>query len=158
MNLATQVFNIPELMELILLSLPDTNSIHDEIKTLRTIHLSQATCRTWHYLVRESTALKQMLYLSTPLEIIQSDVWKEKTAFPPARPNPWIPHLLLNQRSWGSSWPFETIYAMSLNDNPGPSKPKLWTFYLEISRAQYSRLPPSGEWRKQLATSPPFTD
>ena len=63
----------------------------------------------------------------------------------------------LNQRSWGSAWPFETIYT-SLYEGTGPSRPKFWTFSLELSRAQYSRLPPAGAWRDLLATSPPFTD
>ena len=68
------------------------------------------------------------------------------------------PHILLNQRSWGSAWPFETAYTAALYEGINPSRPKFWTFSLELSRAQYSRLPPAGPWRELLATSPPFTD
>lgn len=157
MNAVTQVFNLPELMELILLSLP-SDTTHSEIKTMRTIHISQTASRTWHELIYISTPLRQRLYLPTPADASESRSWMEKSPFPPAQPNPWIPHLLLNQRSWGSAWPFETIYTASLYEGLGPSKPKFWTFSLEISRTQFSRLPQSGEWRRQLVTSPPFTD
>ena len=157
MNAATQVFNIPELLEMILLSLP-SDTIHSEIRTIRTIHTAQSASKTWHRLVQTSTPLRQKLYLPTPLDMVESKTWSQKTAFPPAEPNPWIPHLLLNQRSWGSAWPFETIYTATLYSDFGPSKPRLWTFSLELSRAQYSRLPLPGAWRQQLVTSPPFAD
>ena len=158
MNAASQVFNIPELMELILLCLP-CDTTHSSIASMRTIHVSQAASRTWYLLLRESTPLRQRLYLPTALDKTESKDWLTKTAYPPAEPNPWIPHLILNQRSWGSAWPFETIYTTSLYESGlNPSKPKFWTFCLELSRAQYSRLPPPGAWRQQLATSPPFTN
>lgn len=156
-NSATRVFNIPELLELVLLSLP-CETTHTEIVSMRTIHTSRTTTRTWHSLLEHSPLLRHRLYLSTALDKDESKAWLEKSAFPPAGPNPWIPHLLLNQRSWGSAWPFETIYTATLYEGLNPSRPKLWTFSLELSRMQYSRLPSAGAWRELLATSPPFTD
>ena len=144
-------------MELILLSLP-FNTIHTEIASMRTIHTSQTTSRTWHLLIQESTPLRQKLYLPTGLDRSESQTWLQRTAFSPAEPTPWIPHLILNQRSWSSAWPFETNYTASLQEGLGPSRPKFWTFALELSRAQYARLPAPGAWRGLLATSPPFTD
>ncbi|KAF2478738.1 hypothetical protein BDY17DRAFT_328259 [Neohortaea acidophila] len=157
MNAASQVFHIPELLELILLSLPD-DTIHTETRSMRTIHTAQTTSRTWHELLFHSTPLRHKLYLPTPLAIPESHAWLEQSAFPPAQPCPWIPQLLLNQRSWGSAWPFESTYSRSLYEGPKPSKPKHWTFSLELSKAQFGRLPKSGEWRSHLATNPPFTD
>lgn len=157
MNAATKVFNIPELLELILQSLP-CNTTHSEIASMRTMHISRTTSRTWHSLLHTSPTIRHRLYLSTALDRDDSTAWLSKTPFPPAEPNPWIPHILLNQRSWGSAWPFENIYTAAMYEGISPSKPKFWTFSLELSRAQYSRLPPAGAWRDLLATSPPFTD
>lgn len=157
MNTAYQVFHLPELMVLILLWLP-SNTIHIEITSLRTIHTAQTASRTWHELIQHSTALRQKLYLPTPIDISESKVWETQTPFPPAQPNPWIPHLLLNQRSWGSAWPFESTYTRELYEGSSPLKPKFWTFLLELRREVYLRLPVHGEWRRQLATIPPFTD
>ena len=154
MNPAQLVFNIPELLELIVLSLPFNNT-HQEIGSIRTILQAQSTCRTWQTLIKESTAIRQRVYQSTPVDISDSKSWHEKHAFPPGQPNPWIPHLLLNQRSWGSAYPFDDAYAIfSLQ----PSQPRFWTFSFEVSRVQYLRFPPAGPWRDMLATSPPFTD
>lgn len=157
MNAATRVFNIPELMELILLALPFDTS-HTELSSMRTMHISRTTSRTWHLLLQNSPTVRHRLYLSTALDKDESQVWFEKTAFPPAEPNIWIPQLLLNQRSWGSAWPFETMLTRILYEDLSPSEPRHWTFSLELSRAQYSRLPPSAAWRDFLATSPPFSD
>lgn len=157
MNAAYQVFHLPELMELILLWLP-SDTIHTEIRSMRTIHTARTASRTWHELIQHSTLLRQKLYLPTPIDVAESEVWTTETPFPPAQPNPWIPHILLHQRSWGSAWPFESTYTRELYEGSGPSKPKFWTFSLEIRREQYNRLPAPGEWRKQLATTPPFTD
>lgn len=155
-NAATQVFHIPELVELILLSLP-CDTIYTEISSMRTMHLAQTTSRTWNCLLKDSTPLRQALYLPSPANKLDMGLWTERTAFPPAEPNPWIPHLLLNQRSWGSAWPFET-HTAALFEGLEPSRPRFWTFSLELSRTQYARLPPSGPWRELLVTSPPFTD
>ena len=156
MSAATKVFNIPELLELILLSLP-CDTTHSEIASMRTMHVSRTTSKTWHFLLQNSPTLRHRLYLPTTLDINDSLAWLSKSPFPPAEPNPWIPHQLLNQRSWGSAYPFENTYA-TLYEGISPSKPKFWNFSLELSRAQYSRLPQGGAWRELLATSPPFTD
>lgn len=155
MNSATEVFKIPELLELILLSLPHDN-IHREISSIRIILLGQTTCRTWHQLIKHSTPIRKRLYLPTPADTSGSKTWQVKHAFPPAQPNPWIPHLLLNQRSWGSADPFDSYYNSPFDLHP--SQPKHWTFSFEISRAQYKRLPGRGQWRSMLVASPPFTD
>lgn len=155
MNSATDVFNIPELLELILLSLPHDN-VHHEISSIRTILLAQTTCRTWHDLTQDSTATRKRLYLPNASDTSESKTWRDKHAFPPAQPNPWIPHLLLNQRSWGSAYPFDSYYDSPFDLHP--SQPKHWTFSFEISRAQYKRLPDPGQWCSMLAASPPFTD
>lgn len=159
MNAASQVFHIPELLELILLALP-YHTIHTEISSMRTIHTSQLASRTWHDLIQNSTPLGQRLYLPTPLDASESQRWNERSAFPPSAPNPWIPHILLNQRSWGNAWPFgDSNYTQTLYEgSTGPTKPKFWTFHLEFSRKHYERLPTAGAWRQQLASSPPFTD
>lgn len=154
MNAATEVFNISELLELILLSLPCDN-VHQETTSIRAIILGQTTSRTWHDLLRHSTPIRQRLYYSTPSDPITSQAWKEKHAFPPAQPNPWIPNLLLNQRSWGSAYPFDVGYSQF---NLTHSQPKFWTFAFEMSRAQHKQVYPAGNWRDMLAASPPFTD
>lgn len=155
MNSVTEVFNIPELLELILLSLPHDN-VHQEISSIRTILFAQTTCRTWHKLIQNSTPIRKRLYLHTPADTSESKTWQDKHPFPPAQPNPWIPHLLLNSRSWGSAYPFDSVYDSLFDLHP--SQPRHWTFSFEISRAQYERLPHSGQWRSMLAASPPFTD
>lgn len=151
---ADEVFRIPELLELILLSLPFDRH-YEEMSSMRTILLARTTTRTWHNLLNRSTPLRQRLYLPTPLDAPESKTWQEQHAFPPARPNPWIPDLLLQQRSWGSAYPFDVA---SRQIGLEPSDPKLWTFSFEIQRTQYSRLPEKGSWREMLAASPPFGD
>ncbi|KAK5120163.1 hypothetical protein LTR85_006644 [Meristemomyces frigidus] len=149
-----KVFNIPELLELILLSLPH-DTTYEEVNSTRTILLNRTICRTWHSLITFSTPVRKRLYLATTLDTSESKVYQEKSAFPPARPNPWTPHILLNMRSWGTAYPFDNAYSAY---NLDPSQPKFWTFNFELSKAQYERLPPAGHWREMLATSPPFTD
>lgn len=149
-----KVFNIPELLELILLSLPH-DTTYEEVNSTRNIYLNRTVCRTWHDLVTHSTPVRQRLYLPTPLDSSDSRAYLEKSAFPPARPNPWTPHLLLSMRSWGTAYPFDNAYSAY---NLDPSEPKFWTFSFELSKARYDRLPPAGKWRDMLATSPPFTD
>ena len=153
---ATKVFNIPELLELILLSLPSA-TIHQEVSSSRTILLSQTTSRTWHLLLGTSSPLRQFLYRPTTSSLLESrQVWNTKHPFPPARPNNWIPSLLLQQRSWGSAWPFE---ISSLQHDLRPSQPRLWTFSFEISERQYSHLTTlasSLAWNSMLASDPPF--
>ncbi|KAF2722142.1 hypothetical protein K431DRAFT_222930 [Polychaeton citri CBS 116435] len=150
---AAQVFAIPELLELILLALP-LDKFYEEIESMRLILTSQAVCRTWRNLVIRSTPIRQMLYLPTPCDAKEARIWWDKTSIPPARPNPWIPHVVLNRRSWGSAYPFDNTYSAY---NLDPSRPKLWTFALEISRADYERFPTSGDhswWNMLLAKSP----
>lgn len=168
-NAATTLFSIPELLELILLSLP-TETIHLEIATLRTILTNRTISLTWHNLLLNSPSLRRRLYLPppktppppSPLSLGPNpptpSPWSLKSRFPPSTPNPWIPHLLLHQRSWGSAWPFETASTTSFIGTAIPSKPRHWTFTLEISRAQWSRFPSPGPWREMLATVPPFAE
>ncbi len=157
MSAATEVFNIPELLELILLCLPcDTD--HQAVSSMRTIHTARTVSRTWHELIRQSTVLRQRLYLPTPLDVMTSKVWSKQATSKPARLNPWTPNILLNQRSWGSANPFENALTGELYEEIKPSKPKYWNFFLELSMAQYKRLPAAGTWRKQLVASPPFTN
>ncbi|CAK1362079.1 unnamed protein product [Cercospora beticola] len=158
-NAASKVFHIPELLELILLSLPSATT-HQEIAAHRTILLSQTASRTWHLLLKTSTPIREFLYRPTPLnnptEIHKT--WNTKHPFPPSRPNTWIPILLLQQRSWGSAWPFE---LSSLQHDLLPSQPRFWNFSLEISERQFrylETLDQSAKWREMLASSPPFTE
>jgi hypothetical protein len=151
---ATQVFNLPELLELILLNLSDFDTTHEEIRTIRFIYTSRTVSRTWHTLLNISPPLRQMLNLPNPLATGDAKIYNTKTAFPPARPNPWIPHVLLNQRSWGTAYPFDNSPSVI---GISPTEPKYWTFSFEISRAQYDRLPYAGQWRDMLAANPPFT-
>ncbi|KAF2092919.1 hypothetical protein NA57DRAFT_62021 [Rhizodiscina lignyota] len=153
-NAATRVFNIPELLELILLNLP-WDRPYEEIHSSRFIILSQSVSRTWQRLLHVSTPIRARLYLPCATDKTESASWLEKSAFPPAQPNPWTTFLLLRQRSWGTAYPFDNTYSAY---NLDPSKPKLWTFALEISRAQFDRLPPPGNWRDMLLASPPFMD
>lgn len=152
---ASAVFAIPELLELILLSLPN-DTTHDEIRSMRTIYLARTTCRTWDALLKHSALIRERLYLPTAVSKTNSTVYRDESAFPPAQPNPWVPHLLLNQRSWGSAWPFDGEYATL--GGLQPSEPRYWAFSFEISAAQRKRLPPPGPWREMLASNPPFTD
>ena len=125
---------------------------------MRTIHTSQTVSRTWHQLIKDSSTLRQRLYLPCPRDVDDAQTWKDKSPFPPAQPTPWIPHIILNQRSWGSAWPFETHYTTALYEGSGPGKPKHWTFSLELSHYQYDSMPKTGAWRQLLVCSPPFTD
>lgn len=153
---AAQVFSVPELLELILLALPN-DTTHQEIGSMRTIHTCQTASRTWRSLVAESAPLRERLYLPTPTAARRSAAaWTPKSVFPPARPNPWIPHLLLSQRSWGSAYPFSDPSPLYVSTDDGPSQPRHWTFSLEMSRTQWACLPPAGPWRDMLAADPPF--
>ena len=107
---ASLVFNIAELLELILLSLPG-DTTHEEISSARTILLCRTTSHTWHDLIKTSTPVRQRLYLSTNSHASALSPWQEKSSFPPARTNPWTPNLLLNRRSWGSAYPFDNSYS-----------------------------------------------
>ncbi|EMC96237.1 hypothetical protein BAUCODRAFT_467708 [Baudoinia panamericana UAMH 10762] len=165
LNAAYQVFHISELLELILLQLaPRTgSSIHEEINATRTLLLNRTVCRTWHALLSTSSPLRRSLYLTTlsASENVVDTAYTKKTISPPAKPNPWIPNILLSQRSWGSAYPFDNAASQLFNLTPfTPSvpKPRYWTFHLELSRPQYARLPTSGPWRDMLATQPPFRD
>ncbi|KAI5368211.1 hypothetical protein Slin14017_G032470 [Septoria linicola] len=162
-NAATQVFHIPEVLELILLALPGSTT-HQEIASHRTVLLCRTTSSTWHLLIKTSTLLRQSLYLPTPQALSPNEqdlTWHTKHAFPPCTPNSWIPILLLQQRSWGSAWPFE---LSSLQHDLQPTQPRLWTFSLEVSHRQYRHLATldndnnSTAWRNMLASSSPFTD
>lgn len=155
-NAATRLFAIPELLELILLALP-RETTYEEIATTRFTLLSRTVCRTWHNLIASSTPLRQALYVSNPISTEAArTAWTEETAFPPAQPNPWIPFLLLNQRSWGSAYPLQTS-GVDLSRCEG-SRPRLWTFMLEISRSQVARFPLSGPWREMLVAEPPIRE
>ncbi len=155
MNAATRVFLLPELLELILLSLP-SETAHAKLASLRLIYTSRTTTRTWHQLIDKSTPLRHWLHLPTWTDPEKAQIWYKKTAFPPAEPNLWIPWLLMNQRNFGNAWPFAASTS-ALYDEIAPSRPRYWTFSLELSRAQFSRLPKACAWRSMLATTPPFT-
>ncbi|KXT06675.1 hypothetical protein AC578_8578 [Pseudocercospora eumusae] len=153
MNAASRAFHVPELLEYILLSLPCNNTTQ-EFNSIRTIILGQTTCRTWYALVQKSTPIRQMLYLPTPADKANNLCWQQKHPYPPARPNVWIPFLLLEQRSWGSAYPFDNVDILY---HLQPTSPRFWTFSFEISKRQYDHLPKPGPWRNLLAASPPFT-
>ncbi|EME47891.1 hypothetical protein DOTSEDRAFT_51183 [Dothistroma septosporum NZE10] len=151
---ADDVFRTPELLERILLSLPFDRH-YEEMSSMRTIILSRTTTRTWHDLIEQSSPIRQRLYLTTPLSASESKDWQEQHACPPARPNPWIPDLILKQRSWGTAYPFDiTSQQLRLK----PSSAKHWTFSFEISRMQFFRFPVPGPWREMIVASPPFVD
>jgi hypothetical protein len=158
MNAATTVFSIAELLELILLALPSV-STSQELLAIRTILLGRTTTRAWHLLLSRSTRLRQRLYRATPagLRAAHKD-WAVPQCCPPARPNPWIPPLLLQQRGWGALYPFDDVY-----DRYGvaAAAPRHWTFSVEFSAAQYRRRrrvddAARGSWRDMLAAQPPF--
>jgi hypothetical protein len=157
MNAATTVFSIAELLELILLSLPDT-STSQELLAIRTILLGRTTTRAWHALLTHSTHLRQRLYQPTPAGLLAAQkTWSVPQCCPPARPNPWIPHLMLHQRGWGAAYPFDNVY-----DRYGVAavEPRHWTFSVEFSAAQYWRkqeeVGNASSWRAMLASQPPF--
>lgn len=152
-NAATEIFNIPELLELILLSLP-WDRMYEEIHSTRFVLLSQTTSRTWQRLLRTSVTVRRMLYLPCISDRLGYHAWIEKSPFPPSQPNPWIPFLLMQRRSWGTAYPFDNTYSAY---NLDPSQPKLWTFAIEISRRHLEAFPSAGTWRQMLASSPPFT-
>lgn len=155
-NKATEVFSVPELLELILLSLPSSN-VHQEISSLRTILLARTTCPTWHTLVETSTPLRQFLYLSSAADKHSSPrAWHQKHAYAPSRPNSWIPILVLERRSWGFACPFQPVLDML-----DAGKSRYWTFSLEISARQYQsllRLDTTQSWASLLAAEPPFAE
>jgi hypothetical protein len=159
MNAATTVFSIAELLELILLAFPAT-SASEELLAIRTILLGRTTTRAWHALLTHSTHLRQRLYQPTPAGLLAAQkTWSVPGCCPPARPNPWIPYLLLHQRGWGAAYPFADVY-----DRWGvaAAAPRHWTFSVEVSAAQYRRKREEVEegspssWRAMLASQPPF--
>ena len=150
---ATRVFNLPEILEIILLSIPAAfdcpRGPYGDRYPLRFIRLSRTASRTWDGLIETSTPLRQLLYLPTPLGSMGTPDYDSPAIHPWATVNPWIPPLLLRQRSWGAVEPF---------DEPTSSRErKIWTFVLELSREQYNRIAPRGPWREMIATSPPFS-
>lgn len=167
MDAASRVFSLDELLELILLALPTANT-HQELNTIRTILLAQTTSRTWRALLQRSSPLRRRLYLSTATDGDDAQVWQQPHRVPPGRPNPWIPFLLLGQRSWGSAYPFTGIYD-AFDNPPPPARPRIWTFTLEVSAAQHARFLTTAaaagvddnggaRWREMLAATPPFTE
>jgi hypothetical protein len=159
MNAATTVFSITELLELILLSLPNT-STSQELLAFRTILLGRTTTRAWHALLTHSTHIRQRLYQPTPAGLLAAEnIWSVPATCPPARPNPWIPYLMLHQRGWGAEYPFAKVYD---DFNVVTTTPRRWTFHVEVSAAQYWRKvdeveeESSTSWRAMLASQPPF--
>lgn len=152
-NAAERVFGTVELLELILLSISCSN-VSQEIGCIRALLLSQATCRTWQALLRDSAPIRRRLYCTNTLDQSHTRSWAIRQRSPPARPNPWIPYLLLGQRGWGRVDPFESAHDRY---RFAPTEARLWTMTIEFTAQQYKRLPVMGSWREMLACSPPFT-
>jgi hypothetical protein len=160
MGKAAEVFAIPELLELILLSLPVTTA-QQELSSIRTSITGQAVCNTWHCLVRESTRIQSLCYLPAHVSPSSSSAlpsaWEIRSTTPPLiRHNPFICSLLLRGRRWGGAWPFNGDCVSSLY-GPTPRQ-QLWSFFFEISRSEFTRLPAAGPWRDMLATDPLFRE
>lgn len=157
---SAHVFAIPELLELILLSLPTTTT-QQELSSIQTILVGQTVCNTWRCLVRDSTRIRAFCYLPTNLpssSITDNTAWDEPSTTPTSiRHNPYISSLLLRGRRWGGAWPFSANSQISMYGPTGT--PQLWSFFFEISRSEFLRFPAApGPWREMLATEPPFRD
>jgi hypothetical protein len=157
MSKAAEVFAIPELLELILLSLPATTA-QQELSSIRTIITCQIVCNTWRCLVRDSAHVRAFCYLPTHVSPSSSpSAWDIKTTTPShIRHNPFIFLLLLRGRRYGGAWPFNGDNVASLYGRYPPQQ--LWSFFFEISRSEFMRLPAAGPWRDMLATEPPFRE
>ncbi|GAB7333158.1 hypothetical protein MBLNU13_g04820t1 [Cladosporium sp. NU13] len=156
---SADVFAIPELLELILLSLP-ADTTQQERSSIRTILAGQTVCNTWRCLVRDFVRIRTFCYLPTNVlssSITNNVAWDEKTTTPMAiRHNPYISSLLLRSRRWGGAWPFNGDCRTSLY---APTEaPQLWSYFFEVSRSEYLRFPPAGPWGEMLATEPPFRE
>jgi hypothetical protein len=158
MSKSAEVFAIPELLELILLSLPVTTA-QQELSSIRTIITCQVVCNTWRSLVLNSARIQAFCYL--PKQVSQSSpssppsVWNIKSTTPlQIRHNPFLCPLLLRGRRWGGAWPFNGDCVSSLY-SPTPAQ-QHWSFFFEISKSEFTRLPAAGPWRDMLATDPPF--
>lgn len=155
---SADVFAIPELLELILLSLPATTT-QQELSSIRTILAGQTVCNTWHCLVRDSARIRAFCYLPTtaPSSSKPPSAWDEPSTTPASiRHNPYTSSLLLRGRRWGGAWPFNGNCETSMY---APTKPpQLWSYFFEISRSECTRLPAAGPWREMFATEPPFRE
>ena len=156
---SADVFAIPELLEIILLSLP-TATTQQELSSIRTILAGQTVCNTWRCLVRDSARIRSFCYLPTHVPIFPvSDrtAWDEKSTTPATiRHNPFISSLLLRGRRWGGAWPFSGTSQTSIY---GPTEaPQSWSYFFEVSRSEFLRFPPAGPWREMFATEPPFRE
>jgi hypothetical protein len=151
------VFAIPELLELILLSLP-TTTCQLELSSIRTIIGGQTVCNTWHSLVKDSARIRSFCYLPTHvLSSPESDLaMGEKSTTPEMiRHNPYISSLLLRGRRWGGIWPFSGNFDTSMY---GPTTPQRWSYFFEVSKSEFMRFPAAGAWRDMLITDPPFRE
>lgn len=155
---SADVFAIPELLELILLSLPATTT-QQELSSIRTILSGQSVCNTWRCLVRDSARIRTFCYLPTTFSSSSkpTSAWDEASTTPTSiRHNPYISSLLLRGRRWGGAWPFNGNYKTSMYTPT--STPQLWSYFFEISRSECTRLPAAGPWREMFATEPPFRE
>jgi hypothetical protein len=160
MSKSAEVFAIPELLELILLSLPVTTA-QQELSSIRTIIACQVVCNTWRCLVRDSARIQAFCYLPKqvfpPSSSSSPSIWNIKSTTPPQiRHNPFICFLLLRGRRAGGAWPFNGDCVSSLY-GPTPVR-QLWSFFFEISKSEFMRLPAAGPWQDMLATDPPFRE
>ncbi|KAM0711207.1 hypothetical protein Q7P35_001946 [Cladosporium inversicolor] len=157
---SANVFAIPELLELILLSLPTTTT-QQELSSIRTILAGQTVCNTWRCLARDSTRIRASCYLPTDVpspSITNNTAWDKPSTTPTSiRHNPYISSLLLRGRRWGGAWPFSANSQISMYGPIGTSQ--LWSYFFEISRSEFLRFPAApGPWREMLATDPPFRE
>ena len=158
---SANVFAIPELLELILLSLPATTT-HQELSSIRTILTGQTLCNTWRCIVRDSARIRAFCYLptntpSSPISNNGATTWDSPSTNPTSiRHNPYISPLLLRNRRHGGTWPFNGNSKTSMY--APVSTPQLWSYFFEISRSEFLRFPPAGPWREMLATDPPFRE
>jgi hypothetical protein len=154
---SADVFAIPELLELILLSLPATTS-QQELSSIRTIIRGRTVCNTWHTLAKDSARIRAFCYLPTrfPSSLNSDPAWDEKTTTPARiRHNPYISSLLLRGRRWGGIWPFSGNCETSMY---GPTTSQRWSYFFEVSKSEFLRFPAAGPWRDMLATNPPFRE
>lgn len=155
---SADVFAIPELLELILLSLTATTT-QQELSSIRTVLAGQTVCNTWRCLVRDSARIRAFCYLPTnvPSSSKPPSAWDEASTTPTSiRHNPYISSLLLRGRRWGGAWPFNGNCRTSMYSPTG--EPQLWSYFFEISRSECKRLPAAGPWRDMFATEPSFRE
>lgn len=140
MNAATRLFNLPELLEMILLSMPRKDD-QEKLEAMRMILTARTTTSTWHSLLEYSTPLRRILCLPAAPGFRAITAQSETCEI-----SRWLRWLLDCQATQG-------VWYSSNDSNFIPSVSKIRVFSFILSRDRWAHMPATGNWRKTLAST-----